>query len=92
MQTRGIPTQFHYEIFSCPQFIGIECAFWPILYYTTSMCDSTIQGQSKRASGKDTFMHRVLSPIVDYMYSVDFEFLQYQQDRWLFKTITGAVN
>ena len=54
------------------------------------MCDSTIQGQSKRASGKDTFMHRVLSPIVDY--AVDFEFLQYQHDRWLFKTITGAVN
>lgn len=85
MQTRGVPTQFHYEIFSCPQFIRIECTLWPILYYTTAMCESTIQGQCNRESGRDTFMHRVLSPVVDF--AVDFEFLQYQYDRWLFKTL-----
>ena len=35
-------------------------------------------------------MHKVLSPVVDY--SLNFKLLQYQYDRWLFKTITGTVN
>ena len=35
-------------------------------------------------------MHKLLSPVHDL--SINFEILQYQYDRWLFKTITGAVN
>ena len=35
-------------------------------------------------------MHKVLSPILDY--SLNFEVFHYQYDRWLFKTITVAVN
>lgn len=35
-------------------------------------------------------MHKLLSPVHDF--SINFEILQYQYDRWLFKTITGAVN
>lgn len=37
-----------------------------------------------------SFLHKILSPVVDY--SLDFELLQYQHDCWLFKTITGAIN
>ena len=35
-------------------------------------------------------MHKLLSPVHDF--ALNFEILQYQYDRWLFKTITGAVN
>lgn len=35
-------------------------------------------------------MHKVLSPVVDF--SINFDILQYQCDRWLFKIITGAIN
>lgn len=41
-------------------------------------------------NGKMSFLPKALSPVVDY--SLDFELLQYQYDRWLFKTITGAIN
>lgn len=90
MQSRGIATPFLYELFSAPQYHGIECALWPTLYLTTSMCESIIEGQSNRASGKESFLHKVLSSVEDF--SLDFELVQYQFDRWLFKTITGAVN
>ena len=90
MQTHGVPTLMLYQIFSDPQYHGIECALWPSLYHTTAMCESIIQGQSNRASGKDSFLHKVLSPVVDY--SLNLELLQYQYNRWLFKTITRAVN
>ena len=32
----------------------------------------------------------MLSPVLDF--TLDYEILQYQYDRWLFKTITGAIN
>ena len=54
------------------------------------MCESTIKGQSNRATGKISFMHKVLSPVQDF--SINVEMLQYQYGRWLFKTITGAIN
>ena len=54
------------------------------------MCETIMRWQSNRASGKISYMHKVLSPAVDY--SLDYELLQFQYDRWLFKTITGAVN
>ena len=90
MQTRAVATPMLFHIISTPLFHGIECALWPTLYPTTAMCESVIQGQCNRQSGKDSFMHKVLFPVVDY--SLNFKLLQYHYDRWLFKTITGAVN
>ena len=44
-------------------------------------------GVMKEAS---RYMHKFLSPVVDF--SINFDILQYQYDCWLFKIITGAVN
>ena len=57
MQSWGVAGPMLFEIFSAPQFHGIECALWPTLYPTTTMCKSVIQDQSNRTSGKDSFMH-----------------------------------
>ena len=81
---------FLYEIFSSPLYRGVECALWPALYHKTSLCESMLEGQDNRASGKIAFMHKLLSPVDDF--ALNFDILQYQYDRWLFKTITGAVN
>jgi len=86
MQSRGVRTPFLYAIFSSPDYHGIECCLWPTLYHKTSTCDSLIQRQSNRASK----VHKVCLPVSDF--SLNFELLQYQYDRWLFKTITGAIN
>ena len=51
MQKTNPKKPFLYEIFSSPEFEGIECALWPSLYYTSSMCESKIKGQTNRASG-----------------------------------------
>lgn len=75
------------EIFS---WVAIECALWPHLYWSTSMCDSIHEGLLDRASGKLSFLAKCFGPILDY--SMDFQLLQYIFDRWMFKTITGAVN
>ena len=63
---------------------------WPAFYFRTDLCESILEGQNNRASGKMSFIHKILSPVVDY--SIHYDLLQYQYDRWLFKTITGAVN
>ena len=90
LQANDHPKPFLYQIFTSPMYRGIECALWPCLYYKTSMCESVLEGQENRASSKISFLHKVLSPVV--YYSLFFDILQYQFDRWLFKTITGAVN
>ena len=90
MHFRGERPPFLYEIFSSPLYRGVEHALWLALYHTTSLCESILEGQDNRASGKIAFMHKLLSPVHDF--SIKFEILQYQYDRWLFKTITGAVN
>ena len=90
MQRKRAENPFLYEIFSSEDYVGIECALWPTLYYKTILCESNIKGQTNRASGKMCFMHKVLSPVEDY--AINFELLHYQYDRWLFKTITGAIN
>ena len=90
MQAHGVRPPFSYEIFSSANYEGIESALWPTLYHQTSFCESVIRAQNNRASGKLSFMHKVLFPVVDN--SLDYEILQYQYDRWLFKTITGAIN
>lgn len=90
MQRDRARNPFLYEIISSEDYVGIECMLWPMLYYKTSLCESTIKGQSNHASGKLYFMHKVLSPVENY--AINFELLHYQYDRWLFKTITGAIN
>lgn len=90
MQLRGERKPFLYEIYSSQRYRGIECAIWPALYFRTSLCESVLEGQNNQASGKLSFLHKLLSPVVDY--SISYDLLHYQYDRWLFKTITGAVN
>ena len=90
MHFRDERPPFLYEIFFSPLYRGVECALWPALYHTTSLCESILEGQDNRATGKIAFMRTLLSPVHDF--SINFEISQYQYDRWLFKTITGAVN
>ena len=90
MHFRGERPPFLHEIFSSPLYCGVECALWPALYHTTSLCESILEEQDKSASGKIAFMHKLLSPVHDF--ALNFEILQYQYDQWLLKTITGAVN
>ena len=90
MQLRGERQPILYEIYSSPRYRGIECAMWPALYFRTDLCESVLEGQNHRTSGKISFIHKILSPVFDY--SIQYDLLQYQYNRWLFKTITGAVN
>ena len=64
MQSRGCPSLFLYQMFSAPEYHGIECVLWPTLYLTTSMCESILEGQTNRASGKESYLHKVLSSVV----------------------------
>ena len=90
MHFRDERPPFLYEIFFSPLYRGVECALWPALYHTTSLYESILEGQDNRATGKIAFMRTLLSPVHEF--SINFEIWQYQYDRWLFKTITGAVN
>ena len=90
MQCRGETQPFVYEIFTATQYQGVECALWPSLYHTSKFCETLVSGETNRKNGKISFLQKILSPVLDY--SVDFELLQFQYDRWLFKTITGAIN
>lgn len=90
MHFRDERPPYLYEIFSSPLYRGVECALGPALYHTTSLCESMLEGQDNRASGKIAFMLKLLSPVHDF--AINFEILHYQCDRWLFKTIAGAVN
>ena len=81
---------YAFEIFTAPEFQGVECALWPSLYHRTALCESIIAGQTNRQSGKASFLYKVLSPVLDF--NLDYQLLQYQYDHWLFKTITGAIN
>lgn len=76
MQLRAERKPFLYEIFSSPRYRGIECALWPVLYFRTSMCESVLEGQNNRASGKISYMHKVLSPVANY--ALNYDILQYQ--------------
>ena len=90
MQLRGVREPFSHEVFTAPDFQGVECALWPTLYHSSKLCETLLEGQSNRASSKLSYMHKVLSPVVDY--SMDFDLLQFTYDHWLFKTVTGAIN
>ena len=69
---------------------GIECCLWPSLYPLTDWCESSMSDGDTRLSGKIAFITKVLSEISDY--SLHFELLQFHFDRWIFKTVTGAIN
>lgn len=86
----GADQPFHFQIFTTLEYEGVECTLWPPLYYRTTLCESIARGQSHRVSFKISFLHNVLSTVVDY--SLDFKLLQYQYDCRLFKTITGTNN
>ena len=90
MQSRRLPEPFAHEIFTAPEFQGVECALWPSLYHTRSLCETRLTGQGNRASSKISFMHKVLPPIVDY--SLELDLPQFSYVHGLFKTITRAIN
>lgn len=79
-----------FELFSHRAFHGVETALWRHLFLNNSLCESLIDGQQSRRSTKVSFMTKMGSSVLDY--SVNYELLHYHYDRWLFKTITGAVN
>ena len=50
-----------YEIFSARDFHGI----------TTAMPESMLEGQNNQASGKISYMRKVLSAVLDYAFSFE---------------------
>lgn len=90
MRDSNVRDPWPYEIYSNPVFQGIECALWPALYHKTELCESIISGHVSRQSGKVAFQKKVFAPVIDY--AISYQMLHYQYDRWLFKTITGAIN
>ena len=90
MQSCRLREPFAHKIFTAPEFQGVECTLWPTLYYMRSLCETMLTGPSNQASSKISFTHKVLLPLVDY--SLDFDILQFNYDRWLFKTTSGAIN
>lgn len=52
-------------------------------------CKSGICTYSAEDSRKLSYLNKVLSPVNNY--AITYDLLQYQYDRWLFKTITRAV-
>lgn len=69
---------------------GIECALWPNLYPFTSWCESMSFDNGSRLSSKVAFCKKLFSEILDY--GLHFELLQFQYDRWVYRTVTGAIN
>ncbi|KAJ7359040.1 hypothetical protein OS493_019947 [Desmophyllum pertusum] len=90
MRDSNVRDPWPYEIYSNPVFRGIECALWPAVYHKTELCESIISGNVSRQSGKVAFQKKVFGPVIDY--AISYQMLHYQYDRWLFKTITGAIN
>ena len=60
------------------------------MYPFTSWCDTINDGCSDRRSCKISFLTKCSSFIVDY--SLNFDLLSFHFDRWLYKTITGAIH
>lgn len=79
-----------FEIYTGEAFKGVEAALWPHLYHHQDLCESYLEGKQSRASSKVSFMTKIRSAVLDY--GLQYEFLHYHYDRWLFKMITGAIN
>ncbi|CAK8689947.1 unnamed protein product [Clavelina lepadiformis] len=67
----------------------VQNAIWPLLYPYKTMCESSVENGNARMSLKRAFILKVLSPVVDY--SMDYALLQFNYDRWLYETISGAI-
>ena len=78
------------NLFNFKQTEAIECALWPNLYPYTAWCESAISDAASRLSTKVSFNAKLLSQVLDY--ALHFELLQFQYDRWLYKTVSGAIN
>ena len=48
-----------FELFSHPAFHGVETALWPNLYHENALCESFLEGQETRKSGKVSFMTKI---------------------------------
>lgn len=70
--------------------LPVETAIWPILYHSDKLCESFIGGTGNKVSLKRSFVAKCNSTIVDY--SQSFELLQFQYERWLYKTVSGKNN
>lgn len=81
-----------FEIYTHEEFQGVEAALWPNLYFDRDLCESVLDGKKTRASGKVSFTTKVASVVVDFGLHYDLQLLHYQYDRWLCKTVTGAIN
>ena len=68
---------------------GIECALWPTLYPSTEWCKSLLGGSLDRSSCKISFITKCLGPILDYCQN--YNLLHFIFDKYMFKTITGAI-
>lgn len=69
---------------------GIECALWANLYPFTSWCESTLSGKDSRLSSKIAFCAKLFSEVADY--GLNFDLLQWQYDRALYKVVSRAIN
>ena len=78
------------SVFQIFQWFGIECALWPTLYPYTSWCESAVGSTRPKDSSKASFLVKCLSPVIDY--SLHFDIVQFVFDRWMYKTVTGALN
>jgi hypothetical protein len=85
-----IAQQIDLNLFNFKDTQGIECALWPNLYPYTSWCESIVSDSGSRLSSKVSFNAKLHSEIIDY--AMHFELLQFQYDRWLYKTVSGAIN
>ena len=72
------------------EMVGLECALWPNLYPRTNWCESAISGSDSRLSSKMSFINKVFLEIADY--ALHFDLLQFQYDRCIYKTVSGAIN
>ena len=76
--------------FNMNETVGLECALWPNMYPRTDWCESAISGSDSRLSSKMSFILKVFSEIADY--ALHFDLLQFQYDRCIYKTVSGAIN
>ena len=87
LRTKG---QLKLNIHECFSSDGLECALWPILYMKDVLSDTNNNNNIKLHSFKSSFMVKLSSFIMDY--SNCYDLLQFMFDRWLYKTVSGAIN
>ena len=78
------------NFFNAFRIVGIETGIWPVLYYNRRLCESSMDITNKRISYKTAYIVKCLSEVV--VFSLLFHLLQFQYDRWIYRTVTGAIN